>query len=414
MALRTHRVGQWLASDQKVLDDWLAELVARVRERPSALHPVIEDFQRVVEQDSEVFMLFNQMFEQLPASFDKDPTGAPQVRDYRFMLQLLNAVITTAPEFNKSGMVGLPINAILDWPMGTGAGAAAFLHKTVNQQLHLVLDEWARFLRSPDSCYVLSEDPRHGWFGADAKAAMPQFDDEYLCDPKAKHHGFRSWDDFFTRRFRPGVRPIAAPDDDRVIINACESAPYRLARDVQWQDRFWVKGQPYSLRHMLAMDAYAERFVGGSVFQAFLNALSYHRWHSPVSGTIVKTRIVPGTYYAQAHAKGLDPEGVHDSQAYLTQVATRALIFIQADCSALGLICFMGVGMAEVSTCEIGVYEGQRVKKGDPLGMFHYGGSTYCLLFQRGAKLDFDLHGQEPGPKSSNILVNARIATVKP
>jgi len=74
---------------------------------------------------------------------------------------------------------------------------------------------------------------------------------------------------------------------------------------------------------------------------------------------------------------------------------------------------FMGIGMAEVSTCDVTVYDGQRVGKGDELGMFHFGGSTHCLIFRPGVDLDFDLHGQAPGLHSANIRVNARIATVK-
>jgi hypothetical protein len=31
--------------------------------------------------------------------------------------------------------------------------------------------------------------------------------------------------------------------------------------------------------------AYAEKFVGGTVYQAFLSRADYHRWHSPVKGT---------------------------------------------------------------------------------------------------------------------------------
>ncbi len=30
----------------------------------------------------------------------------------------------------------------------------------------------------------------------------------------------------------------------------------------------------------------AEHFTGGTVYQAFLSALSYHRWHAPVDGII--------------------------------------------------------------------------------------------------------------------------------
>jgi len=31
-----------------------------------------------------------------------------------------------------------------------------------------------------------------------------------------------------------------------------------------------------------------DHFVGGTVYQAFLSALNYHRWHAPVAGTIVR------------------------------------------------------------------------------------------------------------------------------
>jgi phosphatidylserine decarboxylase len=44
--------------------------------------------------------------------------------------------------------------------------------------------------------------------------------------------------------------------------------------------------------------------------------------------------------------------------------------------------------------------------------MFHFGGSTHCLIFRPGVNLEFDLHGQKPGLDSKNIQVNARIATL--
>ena len=77
-------------------------------------------------------------------------------------------------------------------------------------------------------------------------------------------------------------------------------------------------------------------------------------------------------------------------------------------------MCFVAIGMAEVSTCEITVYEGQHIKKGQETGMFHFGGSTHCLIFRPEVDIEFDLNGQTPGLESSNININARIATVKP
>ena len=221
------------------------------------------------------------------------------------------------------------------------------------------------------------------------------------------------WDNFFTRKFRAGQRPIAAPDDDGVIVNACESAPYQLARDAKLSDRFWIKGQPYSLRHMFADDPIAEQFVGGTVYQAFLSALSYHRWHSPVSGTIVKVDVIDGSYYSEPPSVGYDPAGPNESQGYITEVATRASILIEADDPRIGLMCFMAVGMAEVSTCDVTVKVGQHVVKGEELGMFHFGGSTHCLIFRPDVNLEFDFQGQEPGLEAERININSAIATVQ-
>ncbi len=412
-----YRVGKWLPSDQQTLDEWRAKIIRETDATVGkvTLLPVIQEFKDLIENDPELFMLFTQMFNQIPRKhpYDKDPTGKPQVRNYLHMLQLMNTIMTRAPEFNKTGLVGFPINAILDWPMGTPAGTTVFLNEKVNKQLKKILTQWAVFLGSPDSCYVLSTDPKNGWFGRDAQEAMPTFVQDFICDPKKPYYGFKSWDDFFTRVFRKGRRPVASPNNDSVISNSCESAPYRLARNVKLRDKFWIKAQPYSLTHMLGDEELAKQFSGGTVYQAFLSALSYHRWHSPVSGKIVKTRIIDGSYYAEAQSMGYDPAGPNNSQGYITQVAARALVLIEADNPDIGLMAVLFVGMAEVSSNEITVYEGQHVKKGDQLGMFHFGGSTHTLIFRPGVKLKFDLHGQKPGLHSSNIPVRARIAVVK-
>jgi len=394
---------------------WLALFLIAVSLMATTFQPVIREFQQIIEEDPELYMLFTQMFEQVPFTeeYKVDPVGNPQVRDYKHMLMLMNEILTQAPEFNQTGLVGFPINAILDWPMGTPAGTTAFMNEKVNRQLKNILNQWAVFLGSPDSRYVLNNDPETGWFGRDAMAAMPTFVEDFKCDPSQPYHGFKSWDDFFTREFRAGRRPLAGPDDDSVINNACESAPYRVATNVQLQDQFWIKEQPYSLSHMLASDPWTELFEGGTVYQAFLSALSYHRWHSPVSGTIVKTKLIDGSYYAQALSEGYDPASPNRSQAYITHVASRALIFIEADNPDIGLMCIVFVGMAEVSSNEITVYEGQHVNKGDPLGMFHFGGSTHVLLFRPEVSITFDLHGQVPGLDAENIPVLSKIGTVQ-
>ena len=409
-----YRVGKWLPSDQAVLDKWLHQLITDENGNIAELLPVVKEFRDLIEGSPELYVLFHQMFEQIPqkAPYNNDPAGKPQIRDYRHMLHLINYQLTKAPEFNKTGLVGFPINAILAWPMGTTAGQAAFLDDRVNRQIKKILAQWAIYLGSADSRYVLNNDPHSGWFGKDAHMAMPTFTENFKCDPKLPHYGFTSWDNFFTREFREGKRPVANPDDNTIIANACESAPYRISKGVKFRDKFWLKGQPYSLTDMMNGDPLAEQFSGGTIYQAFLSAFAYHRWHSPVSGKIVKAYVIDGSYYAESQTVGFDPEGPNESQAYITEVATRALVFIEADNPDIGLMAVMFVGMAEVSTCEITAYEGQHLNKGDQLGMFHFGGSTHCLIFRPEVKLEFDLRGQQPSLNSKNVPVKSKIARV--
>jgi phosphatidylserine decarboxylase len=408
-------IAEWLPSDQDAFARWMDGLDALASGREAPLHPVVRDFGAAVERDPALFALVHRMFDEAPPAppHDVTPATLPAPRDFFQLLKMIDVLLTTPTFYNNTGLAGLPLNAMITSIMATDSGYTFFLDPTVNAHLKRILQTWGAFLASPASLPALSDDPRTGWFGADAMAHMPQFDTEYACTPDAPHRGFASWDDFFTRCFRPGQRPLAAPDDDAVIVSPCEAAPYKLAQGARLVDRFWIKAQPYSVRHMLADDDRARQFDGGTVYQAFLSSFSYHRWHSPVSGRIVKTQVVDGTYYAQNRPEGYDDCGPRRSQGYITQLATRALVFIEADHADIGLMCFMAVGMAEVSTCEITVQAGQRVAKGEQIGMFHFGGSTCCLLFRPETLLDFDLHGQTPGLDAKPIPVNARVATVR-
>lgn len=222
--------------------------------------------------------------------------------------------------------------------------------------------------------------------------------------------------DFFTRRLRESARPVASPHDHSIVANACESKVYNVSRDCQLRDRFWIKSQPYSIVDMLASDELAEQFAGSTVYQAFLSALSYHRWHAPVAGTVVRAFVRDGTYFSEplfeatsAPDGGIDTRGIGVAQGYLTSLATRAVIFLQADEPAIGLMAFVGVGMDEVSTCEITVREGQHVDKGDEMGMFHYGGSSHCLLFRKGVEID----GFPEQGRQENVPVRSRLAVVR-
>jgi phosphatidylserine decarboxylase len=167
---------------------------------------------------------------------------------------------------------------------------------------------------------------------------------------------------------------------------------------------------------MLANDDSASSFVGGTVYQAFLSATNYHRWHSPVAGTIVRAFVQEGTYYSEADSEGPDAVDPTTSQGYIAHVATRAIIIIKADNPAIGLVAFVPVGMVEVSSCLIApeVKPGHHVAKGADLGHFQFGGSTHCLVFGPGVIDTFSSGAlpQPANPEAPLVLVRSKLATV--
>ena len=368
-----------------------AGIKEEVRADTVELKPVIKEFKALIDSDPTVRMYFTQMVDQVPGYYKNNPNFNIYIKSIDQMLYLINNSIDKAPVYDETDLVGFPINNILNWTMGVPAGFAAFRNEKVNSIFKKILDEYGSFLDSPASLSVLNDSPI-GW---KSKAAMEKLNmDQYQYDPNDKHWGFKSWNDFFTRKLKPGVRPIAEPNNNKVIVSACDSNVYSIQRNVKKVDWFWVKSQPYSLNDMLNNDeSVVDQFVGGDVYQAFLSATKYHRWHSPVTGTIKKAYIKQGSYYSGTESQGMDPGSPNFSQGYIAHVATRAIIYIEADDPKIGLIIVMPIGMAEVSSCMISdkIKPGYRIKKGEELGYFQYGGSTYCLIFRPGVIKKFEV-----------------------
>lgn len=331
--------------------------------------------------------------------------------------------------------------------MNTEAGYNFFSNQLVNQQLKKVLNYWATtFLNTEKSTYVFTQSsssgvtgyPYVGWLTPDAQVELlnivnsatgavnkpTSFEDVFVSDPAKPNYGFGSWDEFFVREFREGVRPVEEPDNASIIVNACESAPLRVQTDVKLSDKFWLKGQPYSLLDMLNYHELSGKFVGGTGYQAFLSALSYHRWHSPVDGKVLDVYLVDGAYFLQNQYMGFGYPGGPDSitqelsQPFLSAVAARGVIFIECDNPAIGTVAIVTIGMVEVSSNEFTVKPGDVVKKGDEIGMFHFGGSTHVVLFEKGVKLDWIDRIKETDGKNfgqldqTNIALSSKIATV--
>ncbi|KAJ8074923.1 hypothetical protein PM082_019250 [Marasmius tenuissimus] len=417
---QSFRDAGWLPKSKEVFDKFIVEVTKNFpknapmsTEDGTPLLAPVQAFKDFIESEPTVFLEFNRMFDDIPDT--EHPCN------YIELVQMFNEIFRTAPDF---GSLGPPLYMIMANIMNSQGGFSAFTKENLNRHFKEMFDTWAVFLTSKDSRDVLNTGS-NGWLSPAALGAMMKdfpgrrFDQVYVCDTSAEYYGYTSFEHFFNRKFTeppPEERAIKEIDDLRIISAACESITYAYQENVKRQDPLFIKDEAYSLEHLLANN-HVEDFVGGTIIQSFLNTTSYHRWHAPVNGTIAKLVHIPGTYFAQApytlgtviKEDGDEAPPYLQSLRFFSNTAARLLIFIRADNSRLGLMCFIAIGMTEISSCEATVYEGQKVKRGDELGMFHFGGSSSALLFSKDAGVQVDGKYREPGIP---IPINQPIASV--
>lgn len=380
---RLSRLGFWLPND-----NGLSKFVAQLRQslpkdvpRQDSVNVLREEIQR----DPILKLLITRMVEEAKTV---RPTEAC-AESVPELLTFLDHLVTKAPVFNTSGLVGCPINAILDTSMATRHGYSLFRYPPFNQCMKQILIAWGRFLQSGQSIDTLGNE-EGGWFSAEALRAWNIND---FVIPK---DGFQSWNDFFTRHLAENARPIY-PDAD-IVVSAADATKFSLQKNVQLDGEFWIKSEPYALRYLFGPNLgrrYAMQFENGDVYQAFLDAYSYHRWHAPFGGKVLEMKKVEGLYYSEAEAIGVDFSGPDRSQGYIAHCAARGVILIEAP-DPVGLYAMIPVGMAEISgiVWADDVVVNSKVKKGQELGHFSFGGSTYCLVFRKGVIAEWFDHGK--------------------
>jgi len=200
---------------------------------------------------------------------------------------------------------------------------------------------------------------------------------------------YRSFNDFFTRALRPGVRPIAE-DADAVVspVDGTVSQCGAIAGDQLIQ----AKGQDYSLQELLAGDAEAvATYRGGSFACIYLAPYNYHRIHMPYAGTARDNVYVPGELFSvnAATARAVPRVFARNERLicdFATPLGRMAVILVGA----------LFVGSIETVHCgevnppprgrkaptRIATGLGRHFAKGEELGRFNMG-STVILLFER-------------------------------
>jgi len=194
-----------------------------------------------------------------------------------------------------------------------------------------------------------------------------------------KVSSFKTFNEFFYRKLKPGARVIASQADAKVAVSPADCRLHVFS-DVDTSIRLWIKGKNFSLRTLLQDNNLADKFDGGSLVIARLAPQDYHRFHFPVSGTVSQPKPIDGTYYT------VNPVAVNQViDVYGENKRSVATI----ETKEFGTVCFVAIGATMVGSIHLTATPGTFYHKGDEYGYFAFGGSTCVVLFEKG-RIEFD------------------------
>ena len=105
---------------------------------------------------------------------------------------------------------------------------------------------------------------------------------------------YTSFNAFFTRALRPGVRPLANAD----LICPVDGAISQLGA-IEGDQIFQAKGHRYSSTALLGGDAaLAAQYTNGHFATIYLSPRDYHRIHMPCDGRLLRMIHVPGALFS--------------------------------------------------------------------------------------------------------------------
>lgn len=216
---------------------------------------------------------------------------------------------------------------------------------------------------------------------------------------------YKTFNEFFTRPLREGVRPIA----EAAFICPVDGAISQFG-SIEKNQIFQAKGHHYSTAALLGGDkSSAKRYENGEFACLYLSPRDYHRIHMPCDGKLVKMTYVPGDLFSvnPVTAQGVPGlfarnervvcEFSSEQHGYFvmvlvgaTIVGSMATVWHQAKD---GIINPPRRGHIQVwSYAEKNI----TLKQGDEMGRFLLG-STVVMLFQKDA-LQFNAEWQAAGP----------------
>ena len=198
---------------------------------------------------------------------------------------------------------------------------------------------------------------------------------------------YPTFNEFFTRPLKPGVRPIA--DADLVCpVDGAISQFGRIERDQIFQ----AKGHSYSTTALVGGDStLAKQFENGHFATIYLSPRDYHRIHMPCDGRLLRMVYVPGDLFSvnPATARGVPGLFARNERVVCVFEGPNGLFVLTlvgaTIVGSMGTVWHGVVNPPRAREVREWRYDDQQIvlKKGEEMGRFLLG-STVVLLFPQG------------------------------
>lgn len=181
---------------------------------------------------------------------------------------------------------------------------------------------------------------------------------------------YATLNEFFTRRLKPGTRPVDARPG--VLVSPVDARITGMG-PLRQGTIFNIKGQDYTIDELLGFSPRAESYRNGYGIVLYLSPSDYHRIHSPVDGVIVERAHLPGRVYP------VNDFGLTHMPRVLSR-NERLVTYIRHEAGETAVV---KIGALNVCGIRYADPTADRLVRGGELAWFEFG-STVVLLTEDG------------------------------
>ena len=201
---------------------------------------------------------------------------------------------------------------------------------------------------------------------------------------------YTTFNDFFTRALKPGVRPLANVD----LVSPVDGAISQFGA-IEKDQIFQAKGHHYSTTALVGGDAaLAAHYQDGHFATLYLSPRDYHRIHMPCDGRLTRMIYVPGELFSvnPVTARGVPGLFARNERVVCVFESARGpFVLVLVGATIVGSMATVWHGVVNPprgKTVRQWDYPNEptsaiRLKQGEEMGRFLLG-STVVMLFPKG------------------------------